>query len=201
MRTFRTLAFALIVALLTTIPVGTSARQAAAELFTCSMHPHVLDTKPGTCSVCTMALKARAMTPAEKELVDFLKAYDAAFVAKDLAKLATMYAPETIVYEGSGINRGWKNYSETHLGPELKAFENLECAHTNVVPHVLGADSAYVTADYMIKAKTGERLMDSGGLATFVLSKDASGWKIRHTSTAARRRPAAGGLNQEQTRP
>ena len=190
MRIFRALASGVVVALLTTIPSGTSARQAVAELFTCPMHPHVLDAKPGTCSVCTMALKGRTMTPAERELVDFFAAYDAAFIAKDLAKLATMYAPETIVYEGSGINRGWRNYSETHLGPELKAFENLEFTHTNVVPHLLGTDHAYVTADYMIKAKTGERLMDSGGLAMFVLSKDASGWKIRHTTTAARRRPA-----------
>jgi ketosteroid isomerase-like protein len=192
MRTFKTIAFVMVVALMTTIRAGTSARQAAAELYTCSMHPHVVDAKPGTCSVCTMTLKARAMTPVEKELVDFLKTYDAAFVAKDLAKLATMYTPETIVYEGSGINRGWKNYSETHLGPELKSFENLEFAHSNVVPHVLGPDAAYVTADYMIKAKMGERLMDSGGLAMFVLSKDASGWKIRHTTTATRRRPAGG---------
>lgn len=191
MTRFRVLSFALIVALMAAMPSGTSARQAA-ELFTCSMHPHVLDTKAGTCSVCSMALKARPMTPVEKELVDFLKAYDAAFLAKDLAKLATMYTPETIVYEGSGINRGWKNYSETHLGPELKSFENLEFAHTNVVPHVLGDNAAYVTADYMIKAKMADRALDSGGLATFVLSKDAGAWKIRHTSTAARRRPAGG---------
>ncbi len=191
MRIFRTLAFAVAVALVVTMQAGTVARQAAvAELYTCSMHPHVLDAKPGTCSVCAMALKARAMTPAEKELVDFFAAYDAAFIAKDLGKLATMYTPETIVYEGSGINRGWKNYSETHLGPELKAFENLEFAHSSVVPRMLGADHAYVTAEYTIKAKTGERLMDSGGLATFVVSKDAGGWKIRHTMTAARRRPA-----------
>jgi ketosteroid isomerase-like protein len=187
----RTLAFALIVALLTTLPSGTSARQAA-ELFTCSMHPHVVDAVPGTCSVCTMALKARALTPAEKELLDFMKAYDAAFLAKDLAKLATMYTAETIVYEGSGINRGWKDYSGTHLGPELKSFENLEFGHTNVVPRLLGTDAAYVTADYTIKAKMGERALDSGGIATFVLSKDKTGWKIRHTSTAARRRPAGG---------
>jgi ketosteroid isomerase-like protein len=195
MKAFRTIVFALVVALITTIPGGMFARQAAAELYTCSMHPHVIDAKPGTCSVCAMALKARAMTPIEKELLDFLKAYDAAFVAKDLAKLATMYTPETIVYEGSGINRGWKNYSETHLGPELKSFENLEFAHSNVVPHVLGSEAAYVTADYMIKAKMGERVLDSGGLATFILSKDTSGWKIRHTTTAARRRPAGGGVN------
>lgn len=192
MTRFRTLSFALIVALMAAMPSGTSARQAAAELYTCSMHPHVLDTRAGTCSVCSMALKARPMTPVEKELVNFLKAYDAAFLAKDLAKLATMYTPDTIVYEGSGINRGWKNYSETHLGPELKSFENLEFAHTNVVPHVLSDNAAYVTADYMIKAKMADRVLDSGGLATFVLSKDAGAWKIRHTSTAARRRPAGG---------
>ena len=194
MRVLRTIGFAIAVAVMTAIPAGTSARQAA-ELFTCSMHPHVVDAKPGTCSVCTMALKARPMTPTEKELVDFLKAYDAAFLAKDMTKLATMYTPETIVYEGSGINRGWKNYSETHLGPEMKSFESLEFGHTNVVPHVLGSDAAYVTADYMIKAKMGDRPLDSGGLALFVLSKDAGAWKIRHTSTAARRRPAGGGTD------
>lgn len=55
---------------------------------------------------------------------------------------------------------------------------------------VLGADAAYITADYTIKAKMGERALDSGGIATLVLSKDTTGWKIRHTSTAARRRPA-----------
>lgn len=49
------------------------------------------------------------------------------------------------------------SYRDTHLGPEFKAYENLEFAHTNVVPHLLGADAAYVTADYAIKAKTGDR--------------------------------------------
>lgn len=191
MKSIRRIAFVLVV-MLTAVSSGTSARQAAAELFTCSMHPHVLETKAGTCSVCAMALKARAMTPVEKELVDFLRAYDAAFLAKDLARLATMYSPETVVYEGSGIDRGWKDYSETHLGPELKSFENLEFGHSNVVPHVLADNAAYVTADYMIKARMAERVLDSGGLATFVLSKDGGAWKIRHTATAARRRPAGG---------
>jgi len=192
MKTPKILVVAACMALFVVTPAGTFARQAAAELHTCPMHPNVVDAKPGTCSVCTMTLKARPMTPAEKELVDFLKAYDAAFVAKNVDTLATMYAPETIVYEGSGINRGWKNYLETHLGPELKSFENLEFGHTNVVPRLLGPDGAYVTADYMIKARMGERQLDSGGLATFILAKDPSGWKIKHTTTAARRRPAGG---------
>jgi len=198
MRVFRAIAFAATVALIVSAPAGTSARQvAAAELYTCSMHPNVVDAKPGECPVCSMRLKARAMTPAEAALVAFFKAYDAAFVAKDMDKLAAMYAPETTVYEGGGINDSWRNYRDAHLGPELKGYDNLEFAHSNVVPHLLGADAAYVTADYAIKAKTGNRITEGGGLATYVLSKDADGWKIRHTHTSAKRRVAAGGAPEE----
>ncbi len=199
-KTFRAIAFVMSVALLSSAPAGMSARQAAAELYTCSMHPNVVEAKPGQCPVCSMTLKTRAMKPAEKELVDFFKAYDAAFVAKDMEKLAAMYAAETTVYEGGGINRGWKDYRDNHLGPEMKGFETLEFSHTNVVPHLIGTDGAYVTADYAIKAKTGERVTDGGGLATYTLAKDAGGWKIRHTHTSAKRRAAGGWSDQDRHR-
>ena len=187
MKTVKLLVFVMSVALLGASPVGISARQAAAELYTCPMHANVVDAKAGKCPVCLMALKPRAATPAEAEILAFFKAYDAAFVAKDLDKLAAMYAPETTVYEGGGVNSGWKDYRDNHLGPELKGYEALEFSHTNVVPHVIGADAAYVTADYAIKAKTGDRVANGGGLATYTLAKGASGWKIRHTHTSARR--------------
>ena len=193
MKTLATLVLAVSVGLVSAAaPAHTSAPQAA-ELYSCSMHPNVAEAKPGQCPVCSMTLKARALKPAEKEIVDFFHAYDAAFVAKDTDKLAAMYAPETTVFEGGGINDGWKNYRDTHLGPELKAYENLEFSHTNVIPHLLGADAAYVTADYSIKAKTGDRVTDGGGLATYTLSKDAGGWRIRHTHTSAKRRAPVGG--------
>ncbi len=190
MKAARAIAFAMIVASLVIAPAGTSARQAATELYTCSMHPNVVDARAGECPVCSMTLKARAMKPAEAELVAFFKAYDAAFVGKNMDTLASMYAAETTVFEGGGINEGWRNYRDTHLGPELQSFEGLEFTHTNVVPHLIGPDSAYVTADYTIKARTGDRVTAGGGLATYLLSKDADGWKIRHTHTSAKRRAA-----------
>ena len=58
-------------------------------------------------------------------------------------------------------------------------------------------DGAYVTAEYAIKAKTGERVTDSGGLATYALVKSGGAWKIRHTHTSAKRRAPAGGLGQD----
>jgi uncharacterized protein YcnI/ketosteroid isomerase-like protein len=125
----------------------------------------------------------------------WLKAYDAAFMAKDLEKLATFYHPDVTIYEGGGINNGWIDYRDRHLGPELKAFENLQFGHTNTKVSVLpGGQSAYATSEYSIKAKMGEHNLDSSGLETLVLVKGSDGsWKIRHSHASSRpaRRPAA----------
>jgi len=56
----------------------------------------------------------------------WLKSYDAAFNAKDLDKLATFYHSEVTIFEGGGVNRGWADYRDHHLGPELKQFGNLQ---------------------------------------------------------------------------
>lgn len=126
----------------------------------------------------------------------WLDGYDAAFVAKDLDTLASYYHPDVTIYEGGGINNGWADYRDHHLGPELKAFEGLQFGHTGRKVHVLGdGRTAYVVSNYFIKAKMGERVIDSGGLETLVLVKGADGaWKIRHSHTSARARRPAGSL-------
>ena len=124
----------------------------------------------------------------------WLKQYDAAFNAKDLDKLATFYHPDVTIYEGGGINTGWIDYRDRHLGPELKSFENLQFGHTNIrVTMLPGGQAAYATSEYTIKAKSGDRVLDSGGLETLVLVKGGDGaWKIRHSHTSSRpRRPPA----------
>lgn len=123
----------------------------------------------------------------------WLGEYDVAFNAKDLEKLGTFYHQDVTIYEGGGVNNGWADYRDHHLGPELKAFQNLQFSHSNRKVQVLGdGRTAYVTSNYTIKAKMGEREIDSGGLETLVLVKGADGaWKIRHSHTSSRpRRPA-----------
>ena len=122
----------------------------------------------------------------------WLKGYDAAFLSKDLNKLAAFYHPEVTIYEGAGINNGWADYRDRHLGPELKAFENLEFAHSGTKVTVLpGGESAYAISRYTIKAKMGDRMLDNEGLETLLLIKTPEGWKIRHSHTSGRaRRPA-----------
>lgn len=130
---------------------------------------------------------------AAQQIETWLEAYDAAFNAKDLERLGEFYHPDVTIYEGGGVDNGWPAYRDGHLGPELKAFENLQFGHTDRTIHVLGdGNTAYVTSLYFIKARMGERVIDSGGLETLVLVKDADGaWTIRHSHTSSRpRRPA-----------
>ena len=122
----------------------------------------------------------------------WLAEYDAAFNAKDLEKLGTFYHPDVTIYEGGGVDNGWAAYRDGHLGPELKAFENLQFGHRDINVSILpGGQSAYVRSEYFLKAKMGTREIDSSGLATYVLIQGADGWKIRHSHTSSRpRRPA-----------
>ena len=122
----------------------------------------------------------------------WLKGYDAAFLSKDLNRIGAFYHPDVTIYEGAGINNGWADYRDRHLGPELKAFENLEFAHSGTKVAVLpGGESAFAISRYTIKAKMGERMLDNEGLETLLLIKTAEGWKIRHSHTSGRaRRPA-----------
>jgi uncharacterized protein (TIGR02246 family) len=143
-------------------------------------------------AVLVMTLPAAARQATDAEVLAFFKAYDAAFNGKDLNKLAALYHPDVTIFEGSGINRGWVDYRDNHLGPELKSFQNLQWSHSNIVVHPLGPTAAYVTADYSIKYQAGERAVDSGGIATHVLVKENGSWKIRHSHTAARRRAPGG---------
>lgn len=122
----------------------------------------------------------------------WLAGYDVAFNAKDLDKLGSFYLADATIYEGGGIDNGWVAYRDGHLGPELKAFENLQFAHSDRQIHVLpDGRSAYAVSQYTLKAKMGDRTIDSGGLETLVLVKGTDGaWKIRHSHTSSRpRRP------------
>lgn len=135
----------------------------------------------------------RAQSSDAEHVKQWLQGYDTTFVTKDLDRLATFYHPEVTIFEGGGINRGWADYRDHHLGSELKEFQNLQFAHSNVVVRMLGRDAAYVTAEYAIKGRRGERDVDGGGLATLVLIRDGGGWKIRHSHTSSRRGAAASG--------
>ncbi len=128
------------------------------------------------------------------DITRFLADYDAAFNAKSMDRLAAFYHPDVTIFEGGGVNRGWADYRDHHLGPEMTEFTTVSFVHTDIVSHVLGADkrTAYVTSEYGLKARMKDREVDAGGLETLILLKgDDGAWRIRHSHTSSRRRPAA----------
>lgn len=133
-----------------------------------------------------------AESPADQALKAFVVAYDGAFNAKDLGRLAAFYHPEVTIFEGGHVNTGWLDYRDNHLGPELKEMADLRFSHVDVVPHVLSEAAAYVTAEYRLKATISGKVVEAEGLETLLLLKGADGsWRIRHSHTSSRRRPAA----------
>ena len=136
---------------------------------------------------------AQSSTP-ETGLVAWLQSYDRAFVSKDLDRLSTFYHPDVTIFEGGGVNNGWVDYRDHHIGPEMRGFENLQFEHRNIVVHVLdGGAFAYVTSEYALQARVAGKDVDTGGLETLVLVRVGGAWKIRHSHTSARRRAAAAG--------
>ena len=125
-----------------------------------------------------------------QKIEEWLKGYDVAFNAKDMDKLATFYHPDVTIFEGAGVNNGWVDYRDRHLGPELKMFEDLQFGHSNRRVVMLSDRSAYVVSEYFIKAKMKDRVLDNIGRETLVLEKQADGsWTIRHSHTSGRARP------------
>jgi ketosteroid isomerase-like protein len=153
------------------------------------------DRRPASVTKLVAGAGEAGQAAASAPIEAWLKGYDAAFNAKDLSQLARFYHPDVTIYEGGGINNGWADYRDKHLGPELAAFEQLEFGHSDLVVHLLGdGQTAYATSRYRLKAKMGERQVDSEGLETLVLLKQGDGtWRIRHAHTSSRpaRRPSA----------
>ena len=136
---------------------------------------------------------AAAAPQADQAIAGFFAQYDAAFVAKDLDRLAALYHPDVTIFEGGGVNTGWVDYRDNHIGPELKGFNGLKFSHSGITPHMLGPDAAYVTSEYAIETTTATGPSRSGGLETDVLVRQGGRWLIRHTHTSARRQRPAGG--------
>ncbi len=112
----------------------------------------------------------------------------------DLAALDTLYAGDSLtVVEGAGINRGWADYRDHHLGPELKTMKNFYYRPVDVVVRVSG-QYAWATFRYDLKGEMNGRQIDNVGRGTAILERRSvaggTRWVVRHTQTSSRARRA-----------
>ena len=119
-----------------------------------------------------------------------IRALFAAIERKDVAALDTLYAGDSLtVVEGAGINRGWADYRDTHLGPELREMQNLRYRPFELQVRTAG-NLAWATFRFALAADLGQRKLDNVGRGTAILERRGSRWVVRHTHTASRaRRP------------
>ena len=143
-----------------------------------------------TAAVVPCAVAQRPVSAEEARVVAVIEALFRAAERGDLAALDTLYAGDSLtVIEGAGINRGWADYRDRHLGPELKEMRNFHYRPAEIEAHVSG-NTAWAIFRYAVRASMGERAIDAVGRGTAVLERRGQRWVVRHTHTSRRaRRP------------
>jgi uncharacterized protein (TIGR02246 family) len=109
--------------------------------------------------------------------------------AGNLGALDSLYTTDATIIEGSGLDRGWANYRDHHLAPELKEFTNFRYRPSDIEVTVDGG-TAWVMLRYTLTATMGERQIDSVGRGTMILRLVDGKWRIRHSHTSGRARRA-----------
>ncbi len=93
------------------------------------------------------------------------------------------------VIEGAGVNRGWVDYRDHHLAPELAEFTNFRYRYYEVEPQVRG-NVAWASFRYELIADTPQGHVEVDGRGTAILERRGGRWLVVHTHTSGRRRPA-----------
>ncbi|MBL0889468.1 MAG: nuclear transport factor 2 family protein [Gemmatimonadaceae bacterium] len=129
-------------------------------------------------------------TPEVAAVTQAIRALFAAAEKGDLAALDSMYAGDSlIVMEGAGINRGWTDYRDHHLAPELKEFRNFRYRPFEIEARVSGT-MAWANFRYALMADLPDRKVDAVGRGTAILERRGNRWIVRLTHTASRARRA-----------
>lgn len=123
-----------------------------------------------------------------RAVIATVQALFAAAERGDNAALDTLYAGDSLtVVEGAGINRGWADYRDHHLAPEMKEMKNFRYRPFEIEARVSG-DLAWAMFRYALSANVKGKPVDVVGRGTAILERRGSRWVVRHTQTASRER-------------
>ena len=131
---------------------------------------------------------AASQPAATDAVVQAIRALFADAERSDLAALDSIYAGDSLlVIEGAGINRGWADYRDHHLAPELKEMKNFRYRPFEIEARVSG-DLAWAIYRYALTADMPDRKVDAVGRGTAILERRGNRWIVRLTQTASRAR-------------
>lgn len=107
----------------------------------------------------------------------------------DMATLNVLWsaADGVYVFEQGGVDSSWAAYRDHHLGPELSELEDLDFRHEDVRIRA-GADLAVATGRYVLTARHDGEAIESRGVFTTALEREADAWRIVHSHLSRRPR-------------
>ena len=113
--------------------------------------------------------------------------------AKDLPGMESLFVPDRGIHiiEGAGVNHGWADYRDNHLGPELEHAEEFAIRYFAVEPQVRN-DVAWASFRYELAAVMSGSQLEMEGRGTAVLERREGWWLIVHLHTSGRRKRAEG---------
>lgn len=119
-----------------------------------------------------------------------VRALFAAIERGDFVALDSLYAGDSAtIVEGAGINRGWPDYRDHHLGPELRQITEFRYRPFEIEARAAGT-VGWATFRYALSGTMGTRTLDLIGRGTAILERRGTRWVVRHTHTSYRPRRA-----------
>ena len=126
-------------------------------------------------------------------VVKVLNESAAAFERGDLPAAARTWSHSEAltVFEGGHVNRGWADYRDNHLAPEMKELRAVRYRLLEIVPHLAG-NTAWATFRYTISgSEIGGRTFSGSGIGTAVLQRELNSWRIVHWHSTSTPKPKA----------
>lgn len=116
-----------------------------------------------------------------------LSQYKAAIEKLDATGTERLFAADSQIFETGGSEGTYATYLAHHLGPELAAFKSFKFSNYKVSIRFEGPVAlATESYRYRIEPKTGA-VAERIGVATSVLTRSGSSWKIISMHSSARK--------------
>ena len=131
--------------------------------------------------------KSNAQNAEELAVKKVLNAYKASIEKLTIDGIENLFTKDSEIIESGKVEGNIAAYLDHHLSPELKELKSFTFSNYTVKVKIDGI-YAFTTEDYVytIVLKDAKEIKQKG-IATSVLQKTSEGWKIKSTSSSARK--------------
>jgi len=130
------------------------------------------------------------------EVVAHMKKYKDALQNLSVDGTMALFSEDSQVFESGGTEGTYANYIEYHIGPELSHFNSFTFSDYNIdvqvdLPYAFATETYVYTIDLKENKEKNRKpqIIQKKGVATSILRKDNSTWKIINTHSSSRDLP------------